>query len=98
MMTLVLVILNWMFTTLCVHPVDGFVASRKLIVISFDAFKPIYLEQQITPFMKYFYENGVRATSMNSTFPTKTFVNHFSIATGSITINLKMKIISFSRL
>lgn len=32
--------------------------------------------------MERFYRNGVLATRMNNSFPTKTFVNHFSIATG----------------
>lgn len=73
----------WMFAVLCGHIVDGLLPSRKLIVVSFDAFKPVYLEKQITPFMEVFYKNGVRATRFNNVFPTKTFVNHFSIATGS---------------
>ncbi|XP_055315155.1 bis(5'-adenosyl)-triphosphatase enpp4-like [Sitodiplosis mosellana] len=72
----------WMFANLCGRIVDGLLSSRKLILISFDAFKPTYLDKQITPFMEMFYKNGVRATRMNNTFPTKTFVNHFSIATG----------------
>lgn len=57
--------------------------SHKLIVVSFDAFKPDYFEQYTTPFFQQFFEAGVRATGMIPVFPTKTFVNHFSIATGS---------------
>lgn len=75
----------WMFIVLCGRDiVEGVLPSRKLIVISFDAFKPIYLEKNITPNIEIFYKDGVIATHMNNTFPTKTFVNHISIATGEI--------------
>lgn len=57
-------------------------SNRKCIVVSFDAFKPEYLEKKITPFFESFYKDGIRATHMNNSFPTKTFVNHFCIATG----------------
>lgn len=56
--------------------------DRKLLIISLDAFKPLYLQQRLVPSMERFYRNGVLATRMNNSFPTKTFVNHFSIATG----------------
>lgn len=56
--------------------------DRRLVVISLDAFKPLYLQQRLVPSMEKFYQNGVLATRMNNSFPTKTFVNHFSIATG----------------
>lgn len=76
-----------LFTIWCVCFVSSVDSSnRKLIVVSFDAFKPVYFEQKITPFLQQFYTNGIRATRMNNSFPTKTFVNHFSIATGSINI------------
>lgn len=82
-MTFVRVIFYWMFIVLCGRDiVEGMLPSRKLVVISFDAFKPVYLEKNITTFIESLYEEGVRATHMNNTFPTKTFVNHFSIATG----------------
>lgn len=75
--------LCWLFAILCDRSVDSVLSTdRKLIIVSFDAFKPAYLEMNITPFIQQFYTNGVLATHMNNTFPTKTFVNHFSIATG----------------
>ncbi|XP_031620783.1 ectonucleotide pyrophosphatase/phosphodiesterase family member 5-like isoform X2 [Contarinia nasturtii] len=68
---------------LCHRWADGLKSNdRKLIVVSFDAFKPIYLEEKITTFFKTFYKDGIRAIHMKNSFPTKTFVNHFSIATG----------------
>lgn len=71
-----------LFAVFCGNIVDGLIPNRKLIVVSFDAFKPEYLEMGLTPFMDIFYKSGIRATQMNSSFPTKTFVNHFCIATG----------------
>lgn len=62
---------------------NAFGTSFKLLVISFDAFKPEYFDLGIAPSFRQFYEEGVRATDMMPVFPTKTFVNHFSIATGS---------------
>lgn len=53
-----------------------------LLVISFDAFKQDYLRENYMIFLKDFYNLGVLATNMNNCFPTKTFTNHFSIATG----------------
>lgn len=86
------IVFYWMLAVMCGRDiVEGILPSRKLIVISFDAFKPVYLEKNITPFIESLYEEGVRATNMNNTFPTKTFVNHFSIETGeTIYFNLKI--------
>lgn len=53
-----------------------------LIVVSFDAFKTDYLEKNVSAFIDDFYKNGTIAKNMNNVFPTKTFVNHFSIGTG----------------
>lgn len=53
-----------------------------LIVVSFDAFKRSYLNENLTHFLTEFGRKGVRAANMGNCFPTKTFPNHFSIATG----------------
>lgn len=63
-----------------------------LIVISFDAFKPSYLRDDLTYFLKKFYTEGVIANNMGNCFPTKTFTNHFSIATGT---EKELKILRF---
>lgn len=55
-----------------------------LLVISFDGFKPDYLHRNVTPNLNQFRKDGVSAGFMLPVFPTKTFVNHFSIATVSI--------------
>lgn len=56
--------------------------GQTLIVLSFDAFQNRYFDLGITPNLKEFRDTGCSAPSMKPQFPTKTFVNHFSIATG----------------
>lgn len=53
-----------------------------LLVISFDAFKPDYLREDYMIFLNDFHNSGTLANNMMNCFPTKTFTNHFSIATG----------------
>lgn len=54
-----------------------------LLVVSFDAFRPDYLHRNITPNLHRFRQTGTTASYMANVFPTKTFVNHFTIATVS---------------
>lgn len=54
-----------------------------LLVVSYDAFRPEYLHRNVTPNLNKFRQEGVSAPFMFNVFPTKTFVNHFSIATVS---------------
>lgn len=54
-----------------------------LLVISYDAFRPEYLNRNVTPNLNRFRREGTSARYMFNVFPTKTFVNHFSIATVS---------------
>lgn len=54
-----------------------------LLVVSFDAFRPDYLNRGITPNLNQFRQDGTSAAYMVNVFPTKTFVNHFTIATVS---------------
>lgn len=60
-----------------------------LIVISFDAFKPEYLDKGVSIFIDQFYQRGIISRHMNNVFPTKTFVNHFSIGTGKRNYHLR---------
>jgi len=53
-----------------------------VILISFDAFRWDYLDRGITPNLNKIINNGVRALSLRPVFPSKTFPNHISIATG----------------
>lgn len=58
-----------------------------LLVISFDGFHPAYMNRNVTPNLNKFRGDGTSAQYMIPVFPTKTFVNHFSIATVSVLLN-----------
>lgn len=52
------------------------------ILISFDGFRWDYPNRGITPTFEMIAENGVSALSLQPSFPSKTFPNHYSIVTG----------------
>lgn len=56
--------------------------QSKLIVISMDGLMANQVRPDSMPFLNDLYENGVFCSQLQPVFPTKTFVNHFSIATG----------------
>ena len=53
-----------------------------LILISMDGFRWDYTERTDTPNFDFLIEKGVRAQSLMPVFPTSTFPNHLSVATG----------------
>ena len=53
-----------------------------VILVSLDGFRWDYVERFKPPHLTNFINNGVKATSLLSSFPSKTFPNHYSIATG----------------
>ncbi|KAL9950873.1 hypothetical protein ACROYT_G043443 [Oculina patagonica] len=53
-----------------------------IILISLDGFRPDYLNRNLTPNINYLASNGVKAKFLLPQFPTKTFPNHYSMATG----------------
>ena len=53
-----------------------------LILISFDGFRWDYQDLYETPALDRVSENGIRADALVPVFPTLTFPNHYSIATG----------------
>ena len=53
-----------------------------VILISFDGFRPEYLQRLNLPSFERVWRNGVRSTGMVPVFPSKTFPNHYSIVTG----------------
>jgi len=53
-----------------------------VILISLDGFRWDYVERFKPPHLTRFIENGVKAESLIPSFPSKTFPNHYSIATG----------------
>lgn len=60
-------------------------AKPYVILVSFDAFRADYLDRIHLPNFERVMRRGVRATGMIPAFPSKTFPNHYSIATGMYT-------------
>lgn len=63
---------------------DSKTAQKKpyLILISLDGFRWDYVEKYQPPNLSAFIKKGVKAESLIPSFPTKTFPNHYTIATG----------------
>ncbi len=53
-----------------------------VVLVSFDAFRWDYNQLYKTPNLNKFAKEGVKADRMIPSFPTKTFPNHYTIATG----------------
>lgn len=53
-----------------------------VILVSLDGFRPDYLDRYDTPNLHWIIEHGVHSKYMIPSFPTKTFPNHYTIATG----------------
>lgn len=56
--------------------------SSTLLLISIDGFSQQYWNKYPAPVLHQLAKGGARAVSMQPVFPTKTFPNHYSIATG----------------
>jgi len=53
-----------------------------LLLISLDGFRWDYLNRNLTPNMTALAKQGTRAISLQPSFPSKTFPNHYTIVTG----------------
>ena len=53
-----------------------------VLLISFDGFRSDYIDWYDTPNMDQFIKEGVRSEGLIPVFVSKTFPNHYSIATG----------------
>jgi predicted AlkP superfamily pyrophosphatase or phosphodiesterase len=53
-----------------------------VVMISFDGFRADYLDRHATPNLHRVIANGVRVDALIPAFPSKTFPNHYTIATG----------------
>ena len=56
--------------------------EQYVVLVSFDGFRYDYTERVETPNFDAFAANGVKAKSLQPVFPSFTFPNHYSIATG----------------
>ncbi|EDV22535.1 uncharacterized protein TRIADDRAFT_58865 [Trichoplax adhaerens] len=55
---------------------------KPLLLVSLDGFRWNYFHRGYSPNISKFAAEGVRAEYMQSSFPTKTFPNHYTIVTG----------------
>ncbi|CAG9818495.1 unnamed protein product [Phaedon cochleariae] len=69
---------------LCLLASSAFSASHHpiLIVVSYDAFRYNFFDTKLVPNMERLKFNGTYSDYLVNVFPTKTFPNHHSIATG----------------
>ncbi|NOX19081.1 MAG: alkaline phosphatase family protein [Chlorobi bacterium] len=60
----------------------AFAQQPYVLLISFDGFRWDYPNRGITPNIEKMREDGVSASSLRPTFPSKTFPNHYAIISG----------------
>lgn len=53
-----------------------------VVLVSFDAFRHDYLDRGLTPHFDTLAAHGIRAAGLIPIYPSKTYPNHYSIATG----------------
>ena len=53
-----------------------------VIIVSLDGYRYDYSQKVYTPNLDYIKNNGIKAQSLKPVFPSLTFPNHYSIATG----------------
>ena len=77
-----LCVLALIFSVVCFaeKPVKDF--KPTVILIALDGFRPDYLEKYQPKTLNELAKNGVRAKWLIPSFPTKTFPNHYTVATG----------------
>lgn len=63
-------------------PISDSSIKHKVLLVSFDGFRADYCSRASTPNFDAFCNDGVKADGMIPVFPSKTFPNHYSIATG----------------
>jgi predicted AlkP superfamily pyrophosphatase or phosphodiesterase len=59
-------------------------ATAPLLLISIDAFRADYFDRGLTPTLQAMAATGVHADSMQPSFPSLTFPNHYAIVTGLV--------------
>ncbi|GLQ88979.1 alkaline phosphatase family protein [Dyella flagellata] len=59
-------------------------ATTPLLLISIDAFRADYINRGVTPNLQSMAASGVHADSMQPSFPSLTFPNHYAIVTGLV--------------
>lgn len=80
MRKLLLVLVIAPFVSACERDLETY--ENYVVLVSFDGFRWDYPDIYDTPTFDKMAEQGVKAERVVSSFPTKTFPNHYSIATG----------------
>ena len=65
--------------TSCIHEQES---KNYVVVLSLDGFRWDYAARTSTPNLDWIAANGVKAERMIPSFPTTTFANHYTLATG----------------
>ncbi|MDP8201626.1 MAG: ectonucleotide pyrophosphatase/phosphodiesterase [Candidatus Tenebribacter burtonii] len=60
-----------------------FAGEPYVLMVSFDGFRYDYDTKTETPNLDFMRDNGVKAESIQPVFPSKTFPNHYALATGA---------------
>uniref|UniRef100_A0A224XZF4 Putative ectonucleotide pyrophosphatase/phosphodiesterase 5 n=1 Tax=Panstrongylus lignarius TaxID=156445 RepID=A0A224XZF4_9HEMI len=66
----------------CLQSISYSVNSSRLLVVSFDGFRYDYIDRNITPNLHMLKSKSTSARFLVNIFPTQTYPNHFSLATG----------------
>ena len=59
-------------------------APAPLLLISIDGYRPDYIKRGLSPTLQALADTGVHAQSMQPSFPSLTFPNHYAIVTGLV--------------
>lgn len=71
-------------TTVLKASQDKAKATTPLLLISIDAYRADYFNRGLTPTLQQLAATGVHADSMQPSFPSLTFPNHYAIVTGLV--------------
>jgi predicted AlkP superfamily pyrophosphatase or phosphodiesterase len=80
--TACILLLAGLLVTSCSTPAPRPASAELLILISIDGFRWDYLQKYDAPVLKKLAAEGVHATRMTPSFPSKTFPNHYTLVTG----------------
>lgn len=72
----------------------GLPPSPPLLLVSFDGFRADYLKTFPMTNLKRFYSQGVLVKELNNIFVTKTFPNHYTLVTPSVSCQIKADFLS----
>jgi len=65
-----------------VAPAEATSGPAPLLLISIDAYRHDYIDRGLSPTLEMLAQHGVQAASMQPSFPSLTFPNHYTLVTG----------------